>query len=81
MVETQEKTRYDELVSLGDDLKRLVKLGFISCHIMNWKQYYESYMIELQTNDKSVAVTHIADKNKISERQVYKIIKYMKTTD
>lgn len=81
MVAIEQETRYDVLVSLGDDLKRLTKLGFISCHILSWKQYYESYMHELQDNEKSVAVTHVADKNKISERQVYKIIKYMKSTD
>ena len=79
MVATEQKTRYEELVSLGKDLNRLVRLGFISCNILNWKSCYESYLNESTKKDTSVAVLEVAHKHKISERQVYKIIRYMKS--
>lgn len=79
MVATDTKNRYDELISLGNDLNNLVRLGLISCHLLDWKLYYESYLLELVSNDPSVAVTRISDQYGISERQMYRIIKYMKT--
>lgn len=75
MVETLEESRYQVFCKI--DLNRLVCLGIVSSHLLDWKMVYERYLKELKTNDKTVAIQFVADEYGFSDRHVYKIVKFM----
>lgn len=77
-------TRYQKIVNLGEEFLRLVNAGLISCHLLDWKVYYEAYLnqLELQRkqtskNKKTEAVATAAVHYDISKRQMFNIIAYM----
>ena len=77
-------TRYETIVSLGDDFMKLMGKNLIPVHILDWKVYYEAYVKELESLQKkhgkikkTRAAGIIADNFKISERQLFKIIAFM----
>lgn len=77
-------TRYETILSLGDDFIKLMGKNIIPVHILDWKVYYEAYLKEKDVlektygkNKKTRAATVVADTFKISERNIFKIIAYM----
>jgi predicted SpoU family rRNA methylase len=60
-----------------NDFEELVRAGLISVHLSVWFDIYSDYLEQLKTNKKRIAILYIADKNKINERTVYKIIDFM----
>jgi len=77
-------TRYETIVSLGDNFVKLMGKNLIPIHILDWKVYYEVYLKELAANgttirprDKSLAANVVADEYDISKRTMYNIIAFM----
>jgi hypothetical protein len=54
-----------------------VKRGIISVHIMDYLTVYETYLHELKTNKKSIAITYCAEKYNCSERTIHNVINFM----
>jgi len=70
--------RYDRIISLGDEFLKLIKEGFISITVLDWKVYYEYYLEEVKRgNKKDHAALNTAVKYDISKRTVYSAIKWM----
>lgn len=77
-------TRYNSLTALGDTFLQLIAQGFIPTHILDWKVYYEAYLIEAEALKKQFgkpkktrAAGNVADTYKISERCMFSIIAFM----
>ena len=72
-------TRYELIKDLENDPRffTLIKKGIISLSLLSIKCYYERYLSELQTNIVTQAVANAAEEFKVSERTVYRAIKYM----
>ena len=77
-------TRYETLLSLGDSLVKLIGKNIIPVHVLDWKVYYEAYLKETETLQKTNgkikktrAAGNVADNYKISERNMFKIIAFM----
>lgn len=77
MVETAVKKESRYQVFCNIDLNRLVCLGIISSHLLDWKFIYEAYLKELKDNDKTVAIQYVADEFGFSDRHVKRIVKFM----
>jgi hypothetical protein len=73
------KTRYQIIKNIQKDNKfsELVACGIISISIPTWLQFYETFLDEKKTNDKSVAIQSTSDIYGISNSQMYKIIAFM----
>jgi hypothetical protein len=54
-----------------------VKRGIISVHIMDYLTVYETYLNEIKTNKKSIAITYCAEKYNCSERTIHNVINFM----
>jgi hypothetical protein len=54
-----------------------VKRGIIPVHIMDYITVYETYLNEVKTNKKSIAITYCADKYNCSENTIRNIINFM----
>lgn len=54
-----------------------VKRGIISVHIMDYLTVYETYLHEIKTNKKSIAITYCAEKYNCSERTIHNVINFM----
>lgn len=71
-------TTYEFLKSVDKNLfLSLVNRGIVSVHIMDYMTIYESYLHELKSNKKSVAITYCADKYNCSEKTIQRIINVM----
>lgn len=77
-------TRYQTITALGDDFMKLMAKSLIPVHVLDWKVYYEAYLLEWQEQKKTfkkvgktnVAAT-VAVRFKISERTMFTIIAFM----
>lgn len=54
-----------------------VKRGIIPVHIMDYITVYETFLNEVKTNKKSIAITFCADKYNCSENTIRNIINFM----
>lgn len=54
-----------------------IKRGIIPVHIMDYITVYETYLNEVKTNKKSIAITYCADKYNCSENTIRNIINFM----
>ena len=54
-----------------------VKRGIIPVHIMDYITVYETFLNEVKTNKKSIAITYCADKYNCSENTIRNIINFM----
>lgn len=54
-----------------------VKRGIIPVHIMDYLTVYETYLSEVKTNKKSIAITYCAEKYNCSERTIHNVINFM----
>ncbi|MFP9098909.1 hypothetical protein ACLI09_07635 [Flavobacterium sp. RHBU_24] len=77
-------TRYESIISLGDNFIKLISKGLIPTHVLDWKVYYEAYLKEMDILQKqhgkpkkTRACGHVADDYKISERCMFSIIAFM----
>lgn len=77
-------TRYEILLSLGDNFVKLIAKGFIPVHVLDWKVYYEAYMTEREKLEKECgklkkgeAVSMVAANYDLSKRAVYTVINFM----
>ena len=62
-----------------DTLTLLVKSGIISCSIINHKKVYEAFLFERKKGLGTVqSITNVSETFKLSESNVYRIIKKMK---
>jgi hypothetical protein len=59
------------------DLTPLVATGIISINIATWLNIYETYLGELKTNVKPLAIQFTADYYNVSDRHLYTIINFM----
>lgn len=73
----EEKKRYDIIKELGDEFLRLVRVGFISSHLLAWITIYESFLKEREVYKKTEAARTVAATYEISSRQVFIIVKFM----
>jgi hypothetical protein len=55
----------------------LVRRGIIPVHIMDYLTVYETYLSEVKTNKKSIAITYCADKYNCSENTIRNVINFM----
>lgn len=62
-----------------DNFYQFINRGIIPIHIMDYLTIYERYLKELENNKVTVSVTFCADEYNVSERTIYKIIKFMKS--
>ena len=71
--------RYEMINQLKQcsNFTQLVASGIVSLSISTWLQIYETYLIELKTNEKSVAIQFTADYYNLSTRQIYKVLSFM----
>lgn len=77
-------TRYQTIVSLNENLLKLVKKKLIPIHILDWKVYYEAYLAEkeyaatsrIKTN-KTQIIYNLAGRFDITERTMYNVIAFM----
>jgi hypothetical protein len=71
--------RYEILQQLKtcSNFTQLVASGIVSLSVSSWLQIYETYLIELKTNEKSVAIQFTADYYNLSTRQIYKVLSFM----
>ncbi len=76
-------TTYEKIISLGDEFISLINHSIVPIHILDWKVYYEAYLMqkELLKNEskgkKEEAVNITTAKYDLSRRTMYRIIKYM----
>ncbi|RZJ63157.1 MAG: hypothetical protein EOO45_21815 [Flavobacterium sp.] len=77
-------TRYEVMIGLGDQLGILTAKSLIPVHLLEWKQYYETYLSEAakyRLNHGKTGKTYVAglvaDEFNISERTVFSIIAFM----
>lgn len=57
----------------------LVAVGIVSISIATWLDIYSHYQKECEENQKTIAVQFTADYWKISERNLFRIIKFLET--
>lgn len=76
-------TRYDYIISLGDNTLKLIAKSLVPLHILDWKVYYEAYLNELDLQKKNTgkvkkedAVLNVTATYDIGRRQLYNIIKF-----
>lgn len=55
----------------------LIQRGIIPIHIMDYVLIYETYLIDLEKNKKSVSITYCAEKFNKHENSIRNIIKFM----
>mgnify|MGYP000867908012 CR=1 FL=1 len=77
-------TRYETILSLGDNFIKLMGKSIIPVHILDWKVYYEAYLKETnyhQKHFKKVRKTHmaqlVAENYNITERTMFNVIAFM----
>ena len=68
-------TNYEFLKEVN--LIEFVKRGIVPIHIMDYLLIYDTYLLELQKNKKSVCITYCADKFNLHENSIRNIIKFM----
>ncbi len=69
---------YDFLKSIDSGLfLQMVRRGIVPVQIMDWLLIYETYIFQLKTQKKTVAITYCAEKYNFSETTIYRIIVYM----
>ena len=79
-------TRYETITGLGDDLVKLIGKRLIPVHILDWKVYYEAYLKETESLQKSFgkpktteAVETIAAQYDLSRRSMFYIVSFMES--
>lgn len=72
-------SRYKLIQDLENDPRfyGLLQKGIIALTVLDRKCYYERFLLELQTNKKSQAITNAAEEYKTSEMTIRRAIKYM----
>lgn len=77
-------TRYETILSLGDDFMKLMGKSIIPLHILDWKVYYEAYLREAEAlnnrynrKQKTIAARIVADEYKITPRTMFNVIAFM----
>lgn len=77
-------TRYETIVSLGDEFLKLVNSGLIPVTLLDWKVYYENYkhQFELQKKNFKKPLKHeamhiAADNFDISKRHMQRVVTFM----
>lgn len=77
-------TRYETLLSLGDNFMKLVQQKLIPVHVPAWKVYYEAYLDEKKASgssrvrvSKTEIASNIAGRFNITERTLYNVIAFM----
>lgn len=74
MVTTE--TRYEVLTNIN--LQKLICLGILPCHLLDWKLFYEKYESELiENNSKEQAYQNTADEYGVSTKTVKRAVKFM----
>ena len=69
---------YDFLKNIDYKLfLEFVRRGIIPVNIMDYLTVYETYLNEVKTNKKSIAITYCADKYNCSERTIHNVINFM----
>ena len=83
MVKTEKQTNYQILLDLKKQnlFTPLISSGIIGLHLASWIDIYTDFLNEISKprSRKSDSITFVIENynNKISERQVYNIIKFM----
>ncbi len=79
-------TRYQTIISLGNELIKLMNKKLIPIHILDWKVYYEAYLSEKESAAKSRVKTNktqiiydLAGRFDITERTMYNVIAFMES--
>jgi len=77
-------TRYETILSLGDNFIKLMGKGLVPTHILDWKVFYEAYLKEAEAltlhrgkRNKTRAACNVAENYKISERSMFNVIAFM----
>ena len=77
-------TRYDTILSLGDEFMHLVRQKLIPVHVPHWKVYYEAWLKEKEMSlnsanriSKTQAASNVAGHFDITERTLYNVIAFM----
>ena len=77
-------TRYETILSLGEDFIKLMGKNLIPVHILDWKVYYETYLKETSYHKKhfkKVRKTQmaqlVAETYNITERTMFNVIAFM----
>ena len=77
-------TRYETLISLGEDFVKLVGKNLIPVHVLDWKILYEAYLKETEYHTKyfkKVRKTHmiqlVAENYDITERTMFNVVSFM----
>jgi len=77
-------TRYETIVSLGDNFVKLMGKSLIPVHLLDYKVYYEGYLKQAEAifkqygkPKKTLAAALTAETFGISERSMFTIIAFM----
>lgn len=77
-------TRYEMILSLGNEFTVLVASGLIPAKLPNWKAYYEAYLQEKKATTyrrvktgKTEVIENVAAQHAISGRMLFNIIAFM----
>lgn len=81
-METEKITAIEILDDLYDSgkLRQMVNAGLISINIVIWRKIWHAYQLQIKNGSpKFKAVKEVSDIFDISERQIYRILKKLKT--
>jgi hypothetical protein len=72
-------TRYETIVNLKDDFLKLISIGLIPVHYLDWKVYYEYYLQEAKRSKASEAINMVAANYDVSKRHMQRIVAHMES--
>lgn len=72
---------YDFIKLVENDMTfiLMIRKGLIPLSVLDRKCYYERFLEELKTNKKTQAITNAAEEYRVSDRTIYKAIKFMES--
>jgi hypothetical protein len=80
-------TRYETILNLGDNFIGLMAKKFIPVHILDWKVYYEAYVVQMELQRKNFtkpkkeeAIGIVALQYDITIRTMYSVIAFMEAS-
>ena len=71
-------SRYETILSLNENFLLLINKGLVPVHLLDWKVYYESYIEHCKIHKKYEAANIVAAHYDVSQRQMRRIVAYMK---
>lgn len=78
IIESKVQNRYQLFEKI--DLVFLVQRGIVSVHLLDWKIFYERYLIEYKkTKSKLQSYQNVAEDFNVHVNTIRKAVKYMKS--